>query len=215
MRNIPLLLLALCTCIPLRAETPDLVAAALRGDTVVVKKLLSAHPDLEARNAQGWTALMAATHANDVAMAALLISAGADVNARDNIKDTPYLYAGAEGRLEILRLTLAAGADLTSVNRFGGTALIPAAEKGHLGNVRELLKTKIDVNHVNRPGWTALLEVCLKKRDPVYTEIVRALLAAGANPNIPDKRENLTPLQHSLRLGNTDIADLLRAAGGK
>jgi len=219
MKKSLLLLLGLCTCFALRAETPvptpELVAAALRSDTAAVKKLLAQHADLEVRNAQGWTALMAATHANDVPMAALLIAAGADVNARDAIKDTPYLYAGAEGRLEILRLTLAAGADLKSVNRFGGIALIPAAEKGHLGNVRELLKTKIDVNHVNNPGWTALLEVCLKKRDPIYTEIVRDLLAAGANPNIPDKRENLTPLQHCLKVGNLEIADLLRAAGGK
>lgn len=214
-----LFLLVACTALALRAETaaptPELVAAALRSDTAAVKKLVAAHADLEVRNAQGWTALMAATHANDIPLAALLISAGADVNARDNLNDTPYLYAGAEGRLEILRLTLAAGADLKSVNRFGGTALIPAAEKGHLANVRELLKTKIDVNHVNRPGWTALLEVCLKKRDPIYTEIVRDLLAAGANPNLPDKRENLTPLQHCLKVGNTEIADLLRAAGGK
>lgn len=193
----------------------QLIAAAERGDGTAVKSLLAHGAGVRARDERGRTALMAATHGNHVGVATVLIAAGSDVNARDNIKDTPYLYAGAEGRLEILRLTLAAGADLKSTNRFGGTALIPAAEKGHIENVRELLKTKIDVNHVNNLGWTALMEASMKrKRGPVHTEIVRLLLAAGANPNLPD-HQGVTPLAHAERAGNGEIAALLRAAGGK
>jgi ankyrin repeat protein len=193
----------------------QLIAAAERGDVAAVKDLLAQGAGVQARDGHGWTALMAATHGNHPAAAALLIAAGADVNARDNLKDTPYLFAGAEGRLEILRLTLKAGADLKSTNRFGGTALIPAAEKGHIENVRELLTTAIDVNHVNKLGWTALMEASMKKgRGPVHTEIVRLLLAAGADPNLPDHR-GVTPLAHAEKAGNTEIAALLRAAGGK
>lgn len=193
----------------------QLIAASTRGDVAGVKALLAGGVGVQARDEHGWTALLAATHANQVEVAALLIAAGSDVNAKDNQQDSPYLYAGAEGRLEILRLTLAAGADLKSTNRFGGTALIPAAEKGHVENVRELLKTKIDVNHVNRLGWTALMETAMKKgRGPVHTEIARLLLAAGANPNLPD-HQGVTPLAHAERAGNHAIAALLRAAGGK
>jgi ankyrin repeat protein len=199
------------------AAAPDqqLIEAASRGDLATAKTLLAKGASLGTRDERGRTALMAATHANQVEVAAYLINAGADVNATDNIHDTPYLYAGAEGRLEILRLTLAAGADLKSTNRFGGTALIPACEKGHLENVRELLKTPIDRNHVNRLGWTALMETAMKKnRGPVHTEITRLLLAAGADPNVPD-HEGLTPLAHAERAGNKEIASLIRAAGGK
>jgi len=192
-----------------------LIAAATRGEVGAIKELLAKGASVGVRDEHGWTALMAATHANQVEAAAALIEAGSDVNARDSIKDTPYLYAGAEGRLEILRLTLAHGADLTSTNRFGGTALIPAAEKGHVENVRELLKTKIEVNHVNDLGWTALMEVSMKKgRGPGHTEIARLLLAAGADPNIADKK-GVTPLAHAEQAGNHDIATLLKAAGGK
>jgi uncharacterized protein len=199
------------------AKAPDLqlIDAAARGDVTLAKALLAKGASLGARDERGRTALLAATHANQVEVAALLITAGADVNAPDNIHDTPFLYAGAEGRLEILRLTLVAGADLKSTNRFGGTALIPACEKGHLENVRELLKTSIDLNHVNRPGWTALMETAMKKnRGPVHTEITRLLLAAGANPNVPD-HQGLTPLAHAEQAGNKEIAALIRAAGGK
>lgn len=202
-----------------RAEnaTPDqqLIEAATQGDVARVKALLAQGASVSARDQLGCTALLAATHANKVEAAAVLIAAGSDVNAKDNKQDSPYLYAGAEGRLEILRLTLAAGADLKSTNRFGGTALIPACEKGHLENVRELLRTKIDVNHVNRLGWTALMETAMKKgRGPVHTEIARLLLAAGANPNLPD-HQGVTPLAHAEQAGNHEIAALLRAAGGK
>lgn len=193
----------------------QLIEAAARGDVMETKALLARGVGLGARDERGRTALMAATHGNRIEVAALLIAVGADVNARDDLKDTPYLYAAAEGRLEILRLTLKAGADLKSTNRFGGTALIPAAEKGHIENVRELLKTSIAVNHINRLGWTALMEVSMKKgRGPVHTEIVRLLLAAGADPNIPD-HQGVTPLAHAERAGNAEIAVLLRAAGGK
>ena len=197
------------------AADQRLIAAAQTGDGANLQAALKHGADVRARDEHGWTALMAATHANQVEAARILIAAGSDVNAKDNLQDSPYLYAGAEGRLEILRLTLAAGADLKSTNRFGGTALIPAAEKGHVENVRELLKTKIDVNHVNRLGWTALMETAMKKkRGPVHTEITRLLLAAGANPNLPD-HQGVTPLAHAVQAGNLEIAALLRAAGGR
>ncbi len=192
-----------------------LIEAASRGDVAQVKALLAHGANIETRDELGRTALLAATHANRVEVARVLIAAGSDVNAKDHKQDSPYLYAGAEGRLEILRMTLAAGADLKSTNRFGGTALIPAAEKGHVENVRELLKTKIDVNHVNNLGWTALMETAMKKgRGPVHAEITRLLLAAGADPNLADKK-GVTPLAHAEQAGNVEIAALLRAAGGK
>jgi len=129
------------------------------------------------------------------------------------IQDSPYLYAAAEGRLEILRLTLRAGADLTSTNRYGGTGLIPAAHHGHRDIVAELLATEIDVDHVNRPGWTALIEaVILGDGGPVYQDIVRLLLDAGAGAGIADK-DGVTPLGHARQRGFTEIVALLEAAG--
>ena len=194
------------------ADPAGLLAAAAADDAATVRELLRQGVDIEARDANGRTALLLATHANAIDAARVLIEAGADVNAKDDIADSPYLYAGAEGPLEILRMTLEHGADLASVNRYGGTALIPAAHHGHVEIVRELLGTDIDIDHVNNPGWTALLEaVILGDGGPTHIEIVRLLLEAGANREIADG-DGVTPLEHASRRGYGEIVELLRAA---
>jgi ankyrin repeat protein len=192
-----------------------LVAAAGKGDAAVVQAALREGAAIDARDRNGRTALLIATHANKVEVARVLIAAGADVNAKDSIQDSPYLYAGAEGRNEILKMTLAAGADLKSTNRYGGTALIPAAHHGHPETVKILLATAIDKDHVNNLGWTALLEaVLLGDGGAVHTEIVRLLVEAGANPNIAD-REGVTPLGHAKRRGFAGMVRILAAAGAR
>jgi hypothetical protein len=192
-----------------------LLAAAARGDVAEVERLLRLGARVDIRDGRRRTPLMLATHANHVAVARALITAGADVNAKDDIDDSPFLYAGAEGRVDILKLTLAAGADLASTNRYGGTVLIPACHHGHVEAVKVLLGTSIDRDHINRLGWTALLEaVILGDGGPVHTEIVRLLVAGGANVNIAD-REGVTPLAHARGRGFRAMAEVLERAGGR
>ncbi len=193
----------------------DLIMAAERGETVVVRRLLTEGARVNARDQRGRTPLLAATQRNQVEVARLLIQEGADVNSKDMIQDSPFLYAGAEGRTEILKMMLAAGADLTSTNRFGGTALTPAAHHGHVETVRALLGSKIDKDHVNNLGWTALMEaIVLGDGGPPHTEIVRLLVQAGADVNIPD-RDRITPLAHAKRRNYTEIVRILSVAGGR
>jgi hypothetical protein len=200
---------------PAAGRDAELIRAAEAGDTPAVQRLLAQGASVRARDAQGRTALVAATYGNRVEAARALIAAGADVNAQDDIRNSAFLLAGARGYLEIIRLTLAAGADLKSTNRFGGTALIPACHYGHVETVRELLKTKIDVDHVNNLGWTALLEaVILGDGGPAHTEIVQLLVAAGANPNIAD-RQGVTPLAHAQQRNYRAIIGILTRAGGR
>jgi len=190
-----------------------LIRAAAKGDTRETLRLISAGAKVTARDESGRTALLAATQGNHAATARALIDAGADVNAQADNRDSAFLLAGAEGYLDILKLTLDHGADLKSVNRFGGTALIPAAHHGHVEAVRLLLGTKIAVNHVNALGWTALLEaIILGDGGQRHIEIVRQLLAAGANPNLADK-DGTRPLVHARRRGYATIARLLEQAG--
>ena len=193
----------------------EMIAAAERGELPVVRSLFREGARLDARDQRGRTALLAATQRNRIEVAKFLIQEGADVNAKDFIQDTPFLYAGAEGRTEILKLTLAAGANLKDINRYGGTALIPAAHHGHVDAVKVLLATEIDKDHVNNLGWTALLEaVILGDGGAAHTEIVRLLVAAGANVNIAD-REGVTPLAHARKSGYSAMVRILSEAGAR
>jgi ankyrin repeat protein len=185
--------------------------AVRTNDVAQLRAAIDGGSDLEARDGQGRTALLLATHADAVDLAGLLIEAGADVNAKDEIRDTPFLYAGAEGRDAILKLILATGkARLGDTNRYGGTALIPAAHHGHPSTVRILLDTAIDIDHVNDLGWTALLEaVILGDGGPVHQEIVGLLVDAGAK-GLPD-RDGRTPLDHARALGFAEMAGRIEA----
>jgi ankyrin repeat protein len=190
--------------------------AAKSDDVALIGQLLASGAKIDQRDTDRRTALLVATQNNAIAAAQALIAAGADVNAKDAIQDTPYLYAAAEGRLEILRLILATGkANLKDTNRYGGTGLIPAAHHGHPETVRELLKTGIAIDHINNLGWTALLEtILLSDGGPVHQDILRQLIAAGANVNLADA-EGETPLAHARQRGYAEMAKMLEKAGAR
>jgi ankyrin repeat protein len=111
----------------------------------------------------------------------------------------------------MLEALLPANPDLAVRNRFGGLSVIPASERGHVEYVGRVVQTGIDVNHVNDLGWTALLEaVILGDGGPRHQEIVRILVAAGADRSIADKN-GVSPLQHAQRKGHREIAAILSA----
>jgi uncharacterized protein len=199
------------------AANQQLLTAAGRHDAAGVKAALDAGAAIDAGDDHGQTALLLAVQHGDLDLARELIGRGADVNAEAANHDTPWLLAGALGRTEILAAMLDTGkVDYTKRNRYGGNALIPACERGHVETVRLLLdRSKIDVDHINNLGWTALLEaVILSDGGPAHIEIVRLLLAAGADPSIADK-DGVTPLQHARDRRYDAIGALIKDAGGK
>lgn len=198
------------------AADKKLMKAAAENDTTRIREALAAGAKTESRDGQGRTALMAATYHNQVQAARILIEAGADVNAQDKILNSPFLYAGAEGFTEIVSLCMKAGADYKVYNRYGGSALIPACERGHTEVVALLLTDKkFPVDHINRLGWTGLLEaIILSNGGPAHQQIVKMLIAAGANVNLADK-DGVTPLAHARQKGQKEIVKILEEAGAR
>jgi len=199
------------------ATDQALLTAASRDNAAGVTAALDAGAAIDARDTHGQTALLFAVQRGDLALARDLIGRGADINAEALNHDTPWLLAGALGRTEILAAMLDTGNVNYSIrNRYGGNALIPACERGHVETVRLLLeRSQIDVNHINNLGWTALLEaVILSDGGARHIEIVRMLLAAGADPNVADK-DGVSPLQHARDRRYDAIAALIRDAGGR
>lgn len=217
MRLLPLLLLlglAACGGEAPRPGPRELVEAATAGDLERVEALLDRGADVDGRDATGRTAVTAAAYGGHAGVVRRLVEAGADVDLQDSTRANALLSTGETGYLDVLEEVLAADPDLSRTNRFGGTALIPAADRGHVEVVRRLLRTEIDVDHVNDLGWTALLEaVILGDGGPRHREIVRLLVAAGADVSLAD-RDGVTPLAHARSRGYRAIAAVLADAGG-
>ncbi|WP_328807718.1 ankyrin repeat domain-containing protein [Nonomuraea antri] len=190
----------------------QLLTAAAAGDAAAVREAVTEGADLEARDGNRRTALLLAAAADHVEVAQILVAAGADPDALDAQHDTPWLVTGVTGSVAMMRTLLPAEPDMTIRNRYGGISLIPACERGHVAYVREVLKTGINVDHVNDLGWTGLLEaVILGDGSEPYQEIVRLLLAAGADPGLAD-RDGVTALRHAESKGQREVAAILRAA---
>ena len=195
---------------------PALIEAAARDDVPALMRLLGDGALIDTRDLRGRTPLLVAVQRGHDAAAQLLIRRGADINAQDDISDSPFLLAGARGRTAMLADMLGPPSgsptrpDYQRLNRYGGTALIPACHYGHVETVRLLLKaSRIDIDQVNHLGWTALLEaVILGDGGAAHTEIVRLLLAHGANPQKADA-QGVSPLTHAQQRGQTEVATLL------
>lgn len=189
-----------------------LLRAAREGDADTAALALRAGADLETRDDRRRTPLLLAAAEDRLDVARLLVHLGADPDAVDDQQDTPWLVTGVTGSVGMLEVLLPARPDLSLRNRYGGISVIPAAERGHVDYVRRVVRTDIDLDHVNDLGWTALLEaVILGDGGRRHQEIVRILLAAGADPGIPDG-DGVTALQHADRRGHDEIARLLRRA---
>lgn len=197
-----------------REEGLSLIKASESGDAETVKALLNKGVYVHTQDKDGRCPIVAAAYNNQLEVADILLAAGADVNMKDDTIQSAYLIstmAGPDGYIDLLRKTLKAGADVHSTDSDNGTGLIRASDRGHVEIVRELLKTDIRVNHINRIGWTALHEaVILGGGDERHTEIVRMLISAGADKNLPDK-DGVTPLEHAKNKGYTSIVKVLEA----
>ena len=194
----------------------SLIESARSGDIEAVRSQLDQGADVHRRDANGATALIAASYGNHVEVARLLVEAGADVNVKDQSEQSAYLIATSEvgDDLGLLELTLGAGADVNAKDSFNGTGLIRAAHRGYVEIIRRLLETEIEVDHVNELGWTALLEaIILGDGGARHTQVVSLLVDAGANVNLADG-EGVTPLAHAQASGYEEIAEILSAAGG-
>jgi ankyrin repeat protein len=198
-----------------RKDGLHLISASEKGEVETVKSLLKKGVYIHAQDKEGICAIVAAAYKNHLEIVDLLIAAGADVNMKDNSLQSAYLISTSYGYTELLKKTLKAGADVHATDSYNGTGLIRAADRGYVEIIRELLKTDVRVNHINKIGWTALLEaIILGDGGEQHTEVVRLLIDAGADVNLPDK-DGTTPLAHAKNKNFTDIIKILENSEGR
>ncbi len=182
----------------------------------------------------------------------VLVAAGADVQARSDVRPrvvhtgnrfgdrnesrgvatldlggfTPLLFAARQGDIESGRILLAAGAKVDDLAPTGASALVVAAHSGQGAFAAMLLDKGADANAAGA-GYTAL-HVAVLRGD---LELVKALVARGANPNAAiakgtpsryyskdwalnaSSHTGATPLWQAARYGDVPIMKALVAAG--
>ncbi len=168
------------------AQVVPLELAAQEGSVEAVEALLKAGAKVDfVSDVTHRTALMAAAQRDHADVATVLLRHKAEVDKRGWDGTTALMLAAATGP-DAVPVLLKGGADVNAARPDGGTALQVAAQTGNVAAAELLIKVGVHLEAVGAHGYTALT-TAVGQRHP---EVVRVLLAAGADPRaaMPDGR---------------------------
>ncbi len=166
------------TTVGMGAATSDVADAVMRGDAVAARRLLTQKADVNARQADGATALQWAVYREDLATVDVLLRAGADVKVANNFGATPLSLAAESGNAAITQRLLEAGADANQRMGNSDTVLMMAARTGNLATMTLLLDRGADVNATETSRGTTALMWAVAQRHPAAVQL---LIDRGAN----------------------------------
>lgn len=218
------------------SPNPEQLARALaiacgEGNIKTVRRLLDSGVNVDSRNSQHFTSLMAAAIRGQAEVVELLLNRGADISLRDKgkfagtaihkaitalqtgvehsyLKDGEWVTKDKGKPVECVRLLLKFGADPNDVRSDGNFPIISAAGEAEV--VRLLIDAGAEVNKEERDGggtalhWAVLYE---------NIEAVGLLLDAKADVSPVDEKGR-TPLDIARDRNMAQIAELLESAGG-
>jgi ankyrin repeat protein len=180
-----------------------LLSAARAGDVALVKAELERDPSLaRAANDTGDTALHQAVEGQHVELVRLLLDAGADVEAKRANGVRPINLALRYGNRELAQLLLDRGAAYT---------IYIAAVFGDLEFVREALDRDSSLANFEDSSTAHPLSAATNRND---IEMVKLLLAHGANPSLPEEGAPLgQPLWTAVYQRHLELVPLLLEHG--
>src|SRR5665213_312509 len=206
------------------ASNTALVADAAKSDDLpAVRDRIREHADVNTPANDGSTALLWAAYHSNAEMTKALLAAGAAVDEANHYGVTPLLQASRNGDVEVMRALLDAGADPTRWHPEGETPLMAAARTGRVDADRLLLSKGSFINAADPcQEETALMWASAEG----HLEVVKALLAAGADPNqkahvstITTRKDadhpsgGFTALMFAVRNGHEDVVKALIQGG--
>lgn len=155
------------------------------GHTQMIRQLVAAGADVNARGENANTPLMSATDRPDTVRE--LLALGADVNAVTHDGVTPLWFACGDLELDSVRLLLAAGADPNLDRRWGESVLYIATAFSRdevVEAVKLLLDAGAELERRGEDGRTPLLEAAWW---PTSAEVFTLLIKAGADYRARDE----------------------------
>jgi uncharacterized protein len=202
---------------------PSTPMPTVEDEAATATVLLTNGAEIEARDQQGATPLIEAAMFGNTQVVRVLLDNGADVGAKDNSGETALIAAACEcasidmpATLDSLKLLVERRADINARDKQRQTALMAAALAGQTGNVRYLLDSGAELDIKDNWGNTALLLAAGAGEYNAVgvvetTEVVKLLLARGANPRVTNRHGDdaiaLARKSHRYR-----IVSILRAA---
>jgi ankyrin repeat protein len=201
-----------------------LEVAIQNGNVETMRLLIAAGADVNVRRSRNSDTLLHLSAGEGRADAIrLLLQAGAKVNAEGQSEQTPLYDAVKAGQLDSVKLLLAAGADVqakgpgSNGSHSGNTPICEAYAERHAVRTAAVTTTQLNilktlVEHsdaslnglISREGCR-LFDWAAGDGD---AEVVKALLAGGANPNAPGVRPLISAAEH----GQAEVARILVAA---
>ena len=173
----------------------------VQGRAEIVKLLIDAGADVNAQ-AEHQNVLAYAAERRNIEILRLLLEAGADVNKKPQ-KSTDAIVNAISSRgqsspefyqyeLDYVKLLLDAGTSPDATDISGRTVLFTAARNAKTGVVELLLAAGAKADPIDEDGMTPLMWAIdeYKRYTGVtgHDEVVKLLLAAGANPDLKNKK---------------------------
>jgi ankyrin repeat protein len=161
-----------------------LADAVSRQDKAALLALLKDKADVNAKQADGATAIHWAAHLDDMESAEALLKAGATVNAVNDYQVTPLSLAAENGSATMVARLLKAGANPNLATDAGETPLMTAVRAGSLPVVKLLLASGANVNAAGGGrDQTALMWATVRGQ----RDIMRVLIDAKADLNLQSR----------------------------
>jgi len=186
--------------------------AAARGETEILRYLLSRQPDIEVRGHQlnEDTPLSLAAECGQAESIRILLQHGANIHTRNRCDYTPIMVAAYERRDEAIKALLEGGAKANDEAGLGGTPLLLTSGAGtwRIPTMKALIEGGANVNPVHSHGITAMHNIAQWGS----AEEMAYLIEQGCD--VDDTQWNgWTPLHYAIEQSKRECVRLLLDAG--
>jgi|GEM_PF-4942930 len=184
----------------------NLLVAFVQSGALETAKVMISDPatDINAADASGKTALIAAAQHGHTDIINLLTEKKADTDIRDSDGNTALIYAIEAGYAGIVKILLEKGADPNFTNSQNFSPLICVAKTGNAAIAKLLLEKGAEVNFTTPYQDTPLTWSAYYG----HFELVKLLVEKGANINATTRRED-TALSLARKYGHVQLANYL------
>ncbi|GMH38703.1 hypothetical protein BSKO_06587 [Bryopsis sp. KO-2023] len=187
-------------------------SAAQGGFVEIVKLLIDAGANVEARDNDGGTALYAAAGKGHLAVVQVLLEAGANVESRfTETDDTALIFSADQGHHDVAAALIKAGADVDATNRDGFFPLYRAGLSGYPKVVKLLVESGASMEmRLEGSGETSLMAAAFGG----HTGTVKQLIISGVDVNAANIFGQTALHKAPLQFDRLGVAKALVDGGG-